>query len=163
MHVATKAILSGLGVVLCLAVTTGADTVVIAHTDQAAPDGGLYGTFTDPVLNAFETLAFRADLTATAGGTDDNRAIYRADASGATVICRKGWWTPGVNGHFWSLSTPAMNNAGQVVFRGDSNDSALGVNDAVGIYRSAGLHALDKVVRGNDLGRRNKRQNSCRA
>jgi hypothetical protein len=136
---------------LCTVGLVTADTVVIANSGQPVPEGnGLYATFTDPVLNAFQRLAFRSDLTGTSGGTEDDRAIYRADAAGATLICREDWWTPNANGRFFALSTPAMNNASQVVFRGDADGTTLGVYDFVGIYRSAGPGALDQIVRGND-------------
>ena len=138
-------------VLLCAVGSASADTTVLAYTGQAVPEGnGVYSTFTEPALNAFGQLGFRSDLAGTSGGTVDDRAIYRAGATGATLICRENWWTPDANGRFFALSTPALNNANQLAFRGDATGTVLGAFDSVGIYRSAGPGALDQLIRGND-------------
>jgi len=126
------------------------ETIVLAQTGEGAPDGnGTYSTFRDPALNAFGRIAFKGFLAGTAGGYDDDTAIFRADAGGGTVIYREGWMTPDANGWFSTLYDPAINNASQVAFRGDASGTLLGVYDAIGIYRGAG-GALTQIFRGND-------------
>jgi hypothetical protein len=145
---------AGLVVLFVMVSTVGSargDTEVLAYTGEAAADGnGVYSTFTDPVLNHFGNLAFRADLAGTALGTQDDRGLFRVGSSGPTVICRENWVMPDLNGRVYSLSTPAMNNASQVVFRADATDTLLGFYDAVGIYLSSGGGPPTQLVRGND-------------
>jgi len=138
-------------VLLCAVGSASGETVVIANTGQPVPEGdGAYLTFTHPAWNAFVRLGFRSDLSVTSGGPDDDRAIYRADHTGATLICRTDSPPPDGNGRFFALSTPALSNANQIVFRGDAKDTALGALDSVGIYSSANGGALHQFVRGND-------------
>ena len=90
---------------------------LIAFSGTVPPDGnGRFLSFTEPpLLNNAGQATFYANLTDTTGGTNDDRAIYRADTNGLTLIEREFNILFGNN--LSNLSAPqGINNAGQVLY-----------------------------------------------
>ena len=64
---------------------------VVMQSGGTSPDGnGQFALFIAPALNDAGQLAFLAALSGTAGGTSDDVAAFRKDASQLTLIARKG-------------------------------------------------------------------------
>jgi hypothetical protein len=122
----------------------GASLVQVARAGQAAPDGnGAFAAFPydAPILNDAGQVAFNAQLTATAGGTDDNDGVFRADPAGPLVqIARKGQLVPGGGAYFDTIpyGLVGINNPGQVAFRADLTDTPGGTDAGTGIYLGDG-------------------------
>ncbi|WP_425398014.1 DUF7453 family protein [Aeoliella sp.] len=127
--------------------------VTLARTGDSVPDGN--GTLRDvgtfPRINNAGQVVFHSDLVNFTGPLLNNQALYLSDgANSLQQIVRAGDPTPDGNGIIAdfdnpTISTPVLNDAGQVVFHGyfsafDSSNSALylsnGPGDLVEIART---------------------------
>ncbi|MEM1213175.1 MAG: choice-of-anchor tandem repeat NxxGxxAF-containing protein, partial [Planctomycetota bacterium] len=125
----------------------------LAREGQAAPDNnGSFSGFGNPALNDAGQAAFVSTLTGTAGGTSDDFGIFRSDGSsgGLTQLAREGQAAPDNNGSFLSFNTPALNDAGQAVFRGRLTGTAGGSSDDRGLYFYDDLLGLIQIAREGD-------------
>ena len=139
------------GVALSAAVSApvlGQSTTVLAVTGDAAPDGnGVFlgfGTFDGPSLNDAGQVGFSASLSGTTGGSLDDSGVFRAGGVGGVVQVARGGQTAPGGGNFFSLSGPAINEAGQLAFRASGLTDAGGFS---GIYRGDGTGAPVQIVR----------------
>jgi hypothetical protein len=134
---------------------TAGKLIEIVREGKNVPEGnGRFGqmlpaTIIHPVMNESGQVAFRAALTNTSGGFNDNQGIYRGDGNTLTVIARSGptQTLPGggtLHG-FGSNSSPDMNDSGEVVFAADLN----GDSSDEGIFKGFG-GALTKIARQGD-------------
>jgi len=122
---------------------------VFAITGQAAPDGnGAYSSFWNPLLNNSGQVAFWARLTGTSGGANDNMGIFRGNGWGLTQMARTGQAAPDGNGIFSSLSTPTLNQSGEVAFWAEMIDTSGGTADDRGIFRASDGAMVQIVRRG---------------
>ena len=102
--------------------TTNALFVEVARKGDLVPGGnGRFSTFSPPNLNNAGLVAFASVLDGTSNGAYDRQAIYRSDGASTIEIAR----TSDTGGYVGlAQSTPAMNNAGIIAFRGDIYDGA---------------------------------------
>ena len=119
----------------------GTTTVQVVREGQGVPIGpGVFTNFSSSArLNDAGRLAFRATLGGSGVGASNAAGIYLGDGGALTQIVRDGQATPAGPGvTFAGLSSPALNNAGQVAFQtflaGTDVDSS---NDS-GVYRGNG-------------------------
>jgi hypothetical protein len=155
---------------ICLANTQSIKLLV--RTGEPAPDGnGIFKSFTNHfdnfiqrvVLNDNGTVAFRASLTGTDGGTADDFGLFGASAGdGVKQFVRIPDAAPDGNGVFaetppdgislpeppgLGLSTPGIDNSGRASFHGFLTDTSgeVGVDDT-GAFRSDG-NTITRLVR----------------
>ena len=94
-----------------------------------------------PSLNDAGQAAFRAKLTGTGVGTNNDSGIFRGSAGNLTLIVREGQLAPDGTNRFDSLVTPffnvpALNNAGQVVFAAMLTGPGVGTTNHTGLFRA---------------------------
>ncbi len=134
------------GALLYLACAAAGETVTIAVSGQAAPDGnGVLSTFGQPVLNGAGEAAFSAGLVGTAGGVGDNGGIYLTSAGLLTRIVREGQAAPDGNEAFETLYDPALNGSGQVAFEA----LLTGTTNTAGIFLGSG-GAVTRIARAGE-------------
>ncbi len=119
----------------------------VARASDLAPNGN--GTFFElhrPSLNNDGQVAFRSVLIGTNGGDSDNVGLYLyEDFIGTTQVVRTG--NSGLNGTsiVSSLGNPALNNTGQVLFRGGfTNTSDYEIE--VGFFRIDSTQSITPIV-----------------
>jgi len=129
---------------------SGGSLTQIARRNQAAPDGnGTFATdFSDPRLNNFGQVAFRGNLTGTTSGVSE-QGIFRGGDGSLTQIARAGQTAPDTNGVFASFSLLALNNSGQVAFRGTLTGTSGGIGE-LGIFRGNG-GGLTQIARAGQV------------
>ena len=120
----------------------------IVREGQAAPDGnGTFSFFGDvPALNGAGQAAFEATFAGTSGGSNDNSGIFRGSGGAITRVAREGQAAPDSNGTFSSFNDPALNDAGQAVFKSFLVGTSGGNSDNSGIFRGSG-GAITQVAR----------------
>ena len=108
-------------------------TVVVVKTGDRAPDGdGVFdriNAFTPPVLNNRGLAGFRGKLAQFARGY----GLFLGDAAGLKQIARTSDTAPG--GKFFTLSAPAANDAGQLLF----NSKPIANSNVFDLIRSGPL------------------------
>jgi hypothetical protein len=136
----------------------GGPITQIAHERQAAPDlNGTFSFFEPPALNVSGEVAFRAVLTATSGGTEDNMGIFLGSGGTLTQIVRTGQAAPDGNGTLSDLGLPALNDSRQVAFFANLTDTSGGFSDDAVMLLSAGgqltqiAHAGQTAPDGNGI------------
>jgi len=145
------------GDVLVLDWPMGGD--LIAFKGESAADGnGVFASLGHPSLNNEEAVAFRVDLTATAGGGFDDAAIYRSAVGRLPIppledqIAREGGAPPEGNGTYADFGTfPAINDSGQVLFTATLRGTAGGSTDDRGLYLWDPVHGVVKLLREGDV------------
>lgn len=122
----------------------------IIQEGQAVPDGnGSFLRFEDLSLNNIRQVSFRGIVDNTNNGSEDNQGIFRIDADNVPVqIVRGGQAAPDGNGKIFSVVDPAMNNAGQVVFRGSLIRADDSTDVVEGIFRGDGVGGLVTIAQG---------------
>ena len=123
----------------------GATLVQIAREGQDAPDNnGAFASFGNfPSFNNVGQAAFSATLRDTSGGGDEENGIFRGDGVTLVQIARGNQAAPDGQGNFDRFDpNPALNDAGQVAFRGFLDNTS----DTEGIFRGDGA-ALVQVAR----------------
>jgi hypothetical protein len=133
---------------------TESTVLQIAHEGQIAPDGnGALHFFGRPALNDSGQVVFRATLSGTVGGNNDNQGLFRTDGATLTQIARSGQTAPDGNGIFkFSTSVdsdlmPAINEKGQIAFATQLFETAAGNSDNFGIFLFDDLSGLVQVAR----------------
>jgi hypothetical protein len=138
----------------CPLAPVNAQTItVVIQEGEAAPDGnGSFFGFDPPVLNDAGQAAFIANLTGTSDGSTDDHGIYRSDGlTDPTQIAREGQAAPDGNGTFFTLSAPALNEAGQAAFRASLAGTRGGSFDNQGLFLGDGLTGPTQVARGGQF------------
>jgi hypothetical protein len=138
----------------------GTSLDIIVRAGQMAPDGnGAFSSFTlfgggrlPYVLNDVGQVAFEGFLAGTAGGTSDNRGIFRSDGETNVQVVRAGEAAPDGNGRFAFFQDPALNDAGQLAFRAGLRDTiGGGIGDNTGIFFFDDALGLQQVARAGDV------------
>jgi hypothetical protein len=116
----------------------------IARSGQLAPDGNgrFIDAFGEPALNEAGQAAFNAQLINTAGGSSDDRGIFRGDGGALTQIVREGQLAPDANGSFSLVGSTLFNEAGQAAFHASLTGTSSGIFRGDGV-RSLKLPAVD--------------------
>ncbi|MAE62322.1 MAG: hypothetical protein CMJ49_13320 [Planctomycetaceae bacterium] len=132
-----------------LASLAHADITIIAQEGDAPPDDN--GTFSgffaaSVVLNDAGQVAFYGFLDNTSGGLVDNEGLFRGGGGALTQVTRGGDPAPDGNGTFQSYFLPAINQAGQLAFKGVLTGTSGGGADSLGIFAGSG-GSLTQVVR----------------
>jgi hypothetical protein len=127
----------------------GTSPVQIARKGGANPSGdGTYSNLYDVALNESGQVAFRAFLTGTAGGANDNEGVFRGDGTNPTVnIVREDQAVADGNGEFYIFSHPRINDVGQVAFWANLRNTTGGDADNLGVFRSDGTTDPVTIVR----------------
>lgn len=136
-------------------VSTGGVLSTVIEVGSPLPDGN--GTFASapnriPLINSSGQTAFAANLAGTTGGTADDTAILRGNASGVgvAVVAREGQDAPG-GGKFASLFTaatrPEISATGQVAF----SAALTGAPAAEGVFLGDGTTLTEVARRGQLL------------
>lgn len=136
----------------------GTTTNTVVRRGDTSPDGdGEFSFFaSSPRINSSGQISIVATLIATASG-DPESILMRAEANGnLTVIARSGDAAPDGNGEFniavgaSAFNSPAINDAGQLVFETRLTNTSGGSSDDYGLYYFDDLIGLKKVVREGD-------------
>ncbi len=130
-----------------------------AFKGQSAADGnGTFASLGEPALNDAETVAFRVALTGTAGGGNDDSAIYKSDSPYTAVpslddqLAREDQAPPEGNGKFSGFGNiVAINALGQVLFTATLKLTAGGSSDDRGLYLWDPVDGLVKLLRLGDV------------
>ncbi|WP_145244892.1 DUF7453 family protein [Aeoliella mucimassa] len=149
---------NGLGLFV---VDTPNGATAVVREGETVPGGDTFAGFGRPSLNDEGDLAFYALLTDDPNAELDreNVGLYRYDTSGLVEIVREGQLAPSGDGtidlpRFLPISSsapnmsirPMFNDAGEVAFLADLNDTASGNEDAA-IYYFNEVDGLQEVVR----------------
>lgn len=143
---------------------TGGNTTQIVRTGQLAPDAN--GSFSalmgsSLLINNLGQVSFRADLSGTSGGGNDNQGIFRGDGNSITQIARKGQLAPDSNGTFSAFGSAtfgnlilgqSFNNLGQVAFSGILTGTSGGTSDNSGIFIGNGSSLTQVARTGQSIG-----------
>jgi len=132
--------------------------IQIAREGDPAPDGdGDFAGFGSAAVNDAGQVAFYAELRGTAGGSADDRGVFRVDAGEVVTIIREGDAAPDGDGVFASVPgyyaesrRAALNGAGQVAFRAELTGTHAGQYDDSGILLGDG-HTLMQIAREGDV------------
>jgi hypothetical protein len=116
------------------------DSTLIAREGDAAPGtvpGVRFLDHSDSRLNASGQVAYRARLTGTDINSSNDTGIWR-DSS---LIARTGDAAPGTASgvSFSSVFSPQINDAGQVLFRGELSGAGVTSGNNIGIWRDSTL------------------------
>ena len=127
----------------------GGTLTQIARGGQETPDlDGLLLKFARPALNDAGQVAFAAYLVFTVDMNDDNMGVFRSNGDTLTQIARKGQAAPDGNGTFSAFGDPAINDAGQVMFRGQLFGTAGMDDDSRGIFLGDGQEIITAAREG---------------
>lgn len=136
---------------------TESTVLQIAREGQIAPDGnGALHFFGRPALNESGQVVFRASLSGTIGGNNDNQGLFRTDGTTLIQIVRSAQTAPDGNGTFkFSTSVdsdlmPTINEKGQIAFATQLFETAAGTSDNFGIFLFDDLSGLVQVARKGD-------------
>ena len=123
----------------------------VARVNQTVPNGD--GSFRfisgQPAFNDAGQASFIATLKDTAGGIADSSGVFREENGTTIQIARDNQTAPDSNGRFASFSNQTMNEAGQVAFQANLDDTAGGPgtgSDDSGIFRGTG-GSVTQIVR----------------
>jgi len=131
---------------------------LLAREGSQAPDapvGAIFSYVSVPQLNALDQVVFRGGLEIGPGGVtaDTDSAIWSTVSGSPEMIVREGDPVPGVPGGVFSLlSSPGINDAGQVTFHASMVVGPGGVTstDATGIWAQLPDGQLALVARIGD-------------
>ncbi len=131
----------------------GTSSVVqIARTGDSAPDGN--GSFSNIDFNIAANdagqVAFFSVLADTSGNNDHLGLFISDGNSGPSRVVRAGETAPDGNGTFSFFYAPAMNESGQVAFRGILTGTTGGARDEEGIFLGDGISTPLQIARGGD-------------
>jgi hypothetical protein len=133
---------------------TESTVLQIAREGQIAPDGnGALRFFGRPALNESGQVVFRATLSGTVGGNNDNQGLFRTDGTALTQIARAGQTAPGGNGTFKFTTSvdsdlmPTINEKGQIAVATQLFETAAGASDNYGIFLFDDSRGLVQVAR----------------
>jgi hypothetical protein len=130
----------------------GGGLTQIARAGQGAPDGnGVFDVVSDPVLNNSAQAVFTAILTATSGGSSDNRGLYRGTGGVLTQLARAGQAAPDGNGTFSYLEYTSLNDWGHTAFHASLANTIGADLDDTGIYISDGVDLIQVAREGQTL------------
>ena len=125
----------------------------IVNRGQAAPDhNGTFDGFSHPSLSAGNLVAFRADLTGTAGGGFDDSGVYRGDPFVIIQVAHEDQAVPEGGGRFNSFgNVVGINAVGQVLFTANLRGTPGGSADDRGLYLWDEVDGLCKLLREGDV------------
>jgi hypothetical protein len=130
--------------------TNPPDRVVFSGT--ALPDHtGFFTDFYEPAISAGNVAAFKANLTGTPGGGNDDSGIYRGDGTILYQVAREDQAVPEGNGRFATFhNIVAINAQAQVMFIADLRGTSGGSADNRGLYLWDEVDGLCKLLREGD-------------
>nr|WP_145058487.1 choice-of-anchor tandem repeat NxxGxxAF-containing protein [Adhaeretor mobilis] len=127
----------------------GESLAPIARKGQAAPGGdGIISDLQAPLFNDAGQSVILTDITDSSSSSSDGMAIFRGESGILRQIARSGQAAPDGNGTLSTLSTPVLDNAGNVVFTARHLDTISTPNDQLAIYRGGHEVGLTQIVRG---------------
>jgi hypothetical protein len=131
--------------------TDGVTTVQIAREGQPSPDGNgqIYeGVGLGHALsnNASGAVAFHTSLLGTAGGTNDDTAIFRGNGGALTKIAREGQPAPDGDGFISGLGGPKLLDNGATVFTASLSATSAGADNDF-MFLSGNGGALTTIYR----------------
>jgi hypothetical protein len=131
---------------------TGTSLINLVRENAAAPNGGLFSSFSDPALNSSQMIAFQATLRNTVAGTLDDSGLYLRDGSIIKELARENVPVPDGNGVFDNFTSvaPLLNGTGQVAFVANLRNTSGGLSDSSGIYLADTLEQV-LVVRAGQM------------
>jgi len=143
--------MAGEGIYVANGAVVGGRRVV--STGQIAPDGnGVFSSLRHPSINADNLVAFRADLTGTAGGGFDDSGIFRDGAFALIQVVRENQAVPEGGGRFASFgNVVGMNDIGQVLFVANLRGTPGGSSDDRGLYLWDEVDGICKMLREGDV------------
>ncbi len=100
--------------------SNGTTLTQIAREGQATPGGnGTFAAFGSPALNDFGVNAFRATLSGTSGGSNDDLGLFISDGIESFNVARKGSLVNGsaITDMEFNFFQGGLNNSGQVAYR----------------------------------------------
>jgi len=127
----------------------------IADSGQAAPGvaaGGVYSSFSNPVLNAAGNTAFLSFLTGSGVTSTNDRGIWSAGGGSLALVAREGSAAPGVaaGGVYSDFGNPVINAAGQTAFSGTFTGTGVDSSNDAGLW-ATDINGTTLVVREGDL------------
>ena len=126
-----------------------AGLVQVARIGDPEPGGnGVFASLDPVIFGAAGHVAFGATLSGTSGGSGDDAALYRSDASGAVLIAREGQSVPGGVATFADMTPLFVDSAGFVFFRSRLSGFVGLANDS-GLFRGDGA-SLVTIAREGD-------------
>ena len=126
-------------------------TWIARENDNVPGDGNISSFLQSPAINNAGQVAFNALLGGVGVSFGNNEAIYLGDGTGLTRVAREGQASPDGDGTFGDgeFDEYALNEAGQVAFITNLQDTDGGFDDNQGIYISNG-GTLEQIVRADD-------------
>jgi hypothetical protein len=118
-----------------------ADSIPLALTGQAAPDGGTYNGFSLVKLNDNGQVAFQAGT----GPNFNDHGVFRAQEAQPTTMVAHGGQSVG-NGSIVNMAFVDINNLGQIVIDATLGGTSGGASDDRAIYVGSG-YTLKQMVR----------------
>jgi hypothetical protein len=107
----------------------------IARSGQPVPDGGgVFSTFSIPVVNDNGVVAFQSSILSSSGRQNCLTGIFFGRGTALTQIAKSGQSAPNGAGIFSGFSTPVINNKEQVAFVGYLSGSTQGLLNSA-LYR----------------------------
>lgn len=121
----------------------GTTTALILRGDTS-PDGiGTFRSFGEPTINDLGEVAFDAFLDNTSQGEDNNAGVYRVGGGRVvTQIVREGDPAPRGTGVIDGFFEPALNDDGQVAFRGSVRGAGFDFNNQGRAFRGDGTDLI---------------------
>ena len=142
-------------VLLSAAASASAAPITVALSGTAAPGGGTFGAFTNPVLNASGEVAFAASVT---GGTSTSGIFTAVPAATPQAIALQGTAAPagGNYGTLYSSATSTstnLNSSGQLAFQapltGGTSTSGVFTGTSAATLQAVALQATAAPAGGN--------------
>lgn len=135
----------------------GEGLALVARTGNqtpGTPDGVNFSFLESAALNSAGQTAFSATLTGTGVTSENNSGIWsEGGGSGLALVARTGSQAPGTDPgvNFRSLdSTPKLNDAGQMAFRGGLTGTGVTSANDFGIWSEGGGSGLALIAREGD-------------
>lgn len=138
----------------------GNGLALIARNGSAAPDtpaGVNFSGFNSQAINLSINnagqIVFRGDLNGTGVNSSNNRGIWsEGGGAGLALVAREGEAAPGTSSsvNFSDFAFPALNDSGQIAFRGELTGTGVDSSNNLGIWSEGGGSGLTLVVRKGD-------------
>ena len=124
----------------------------VVRSGDALPDHtGFFNDFYEPSLSAGNVAAFKANLTGTPGGGNDDSGVYRGDGTILYQVAREDQAVPEGNGRFSNFgNVVAINAQAQVLLVADLRGTSGGTADNRGLYLWDEVEGLCKLIREGD-------------
>lgn len=154
-EVAFSSILKGTEVANDLGIylsSSGNNLVQLARVGQDSPDGkGKFTYLGYPALNDNSQIAFSGILTNTYDNRLEDRGLFLSNANSSVKLLARSWLVaPDGNGSFSHFGSPALNDDGQLAFRGELTVTDGLFSDSRGIFFVNGFSGPSQIARGGE-------------